>query len=317
MRPTIKPSPQARWHFLISMTLISSVFITFLGWGVFQSYSEPRRRRLTPKIEEREERQQINRIRQITKGMQGRGRAQDWIGVLRISDTPAIDLTFAMMLMRMEALERLGRTDEAARELRPTLRVDDFMSQAEWLAFANKKDEYRTHLEQRLASIGTTKLSSLEANNIAWSCVLLPETLTSYQSVVALAEQAAREAVNPQERFTYLNTRGVAYFRAGQNDRALADLQTCEKIKSDPTNWPFLALANQRLGDTKTAQSWANKYRRYIDGSFGGGSTNRSEALLFFRELSKSIQTVPAPAPKLAPPAKSETRPLRPGRTSI
>jgi len=124
----------------------------------------------------------------------------------------------------------------------------------------------------RLAS-ATTRLQNapedhVALNELAWIRADGPEELRDPAKAVAAAEKAV--ALAPKE-FTYINTLGVAYYRAGQYDRALTTLQkSLERSggQADAYDLFFLAMTRQKMGrldaargDYQRAVQWRTTHR--------------------------------------------------------
>ena len=75
----------------------------------------------------------------------------------------------------------------------------------------------------------------------------------------ALGVKLARGAVELEPGVaTYWNTLGVAQYRAGDWNAAIAALQKSMELRKggDSFDWFFLAMAYEKLGDTEKARQW-------------------------------------------------------------
>ena len=101
------------------------------------------------------------------------------------------------------------------------------------------------------------------ANEVVWLGVITPGGETHSEMLVRLAERVLNES-SAAEKASVLNTLGAAFYRAGRFADAIRSLE--EGIarrdgKGDPQDWAFLAMANQRLGRTREARQWLDRFR--------------------------------------------------------
>jgi WD40 repeat protein len=96
-------------------------------------------------------------------------------------------------------------------------------------------------------------------NNLAWELARLPGgEMSGYRQALRYSEEACQ--LEPENGY-WLNTLGVAYYRAGNYEKALDVLSRSDKINalkdngSRPTDLAFLAMAHQQLGHTKEAEA--------------------------------------------------------------
>jgi serine/threonine protein kinase/WD40 repeat protein len=109
--------------------------------------------------------------------------------------------------------------------------------------------------------------SAAACNNLAWSYVTAPEPLLDPARGLAMAEKAVR--LEPGNA-SYRNTLGVAYYRAGRYNDAIAVL--CSNIEAEEDtvlgcDFCFLAMSHQRLGDRLRAREYrslALRWSRYL-----------------------------------------------------
>jgi len=226
---------------------------------------------------------------------------------------------FGLLAMKGEALFRAGETQKSIEVFRKILIGKDPVSIAGKLALQGDRVAYKAHCESFLADRKNTKdQSSLrinpgaDANNLAWMCILLRDGLTDYSLPITLAREALNRAGSTErsagrtdgrlERALYLNTLGVALYRAGDDANAIQALAESERVVKDPFNWPFLALAYFRQGNKAESQKWLLQLRKLMIDTFGTdqNQNNRHELLLFHREAEMVINGT-------YPPAKSES----------
>lgn len=217
------------------------------------------------------------------------GKREDWAAVIQAASLCIEDGEQPRIrLLRAEAYARAGQMSEAAADYRAVLGNAGPLGEADWLAMEGRKADYVALCQRQLARVQPASANPLDANNTAWACALLPGALPDYGPALALAEKAVRQAA-PREKATYLNTLGVVQFRAGRFAEAAQTLEAAEKLQVEPFNWPFLAMACQRAGDTAAARTWANRLRKHFAVSFGRSDANRHELLLFLQEMDRSV----------------------------
>jgi WD40 repeat protein/serine/threonine protein kinase/tetratricopeptide (TPR) repeat protein len=102
------------------------------------------------------------------------------------------------------------------------------------------------------------------ANQVARSCVLVPEVASDPGMTVRLAETAVRGAVGPLVKSNHLNTLGAALYRAGRCDEAIQRLEEAIQDRGgQATCWAFLAMAQDRLGHHEGAFRWLDRLRKH------------------------------------------------------
>jgi WD40 repeat protein/serine/threonine protein kinase len=127
-------------------------------------------------------------------------------------------------------------------------------------------------------------------NILAWDLVKLPgRELSGYTNALRYSKEACQ--LEPQNG-DFLNTLGVAYYRVGSYEKALATLLGSDQIHqkqykvSIPADLGFLAMTQQRLGHTPEAQAYLKKLqegmkdRRWAQNAEGQGFLRETEALL-------------------------------------
>jgi tetratricopeptide (TPR) repeat protein len=122
------------------------------------------------------------------------------------------------------------------------------------------------------------------ANDLGWYLVDCPaQALRLPAESVELAKKAVARA---PESGAYWNTLGVAQYRAGDFASALIALDRSMELRSggDPTDYFFLAMAHERLGDRKQARTWYDKAIQWMD-----THSHRRQANLRYREEAEQI----------------------------
>jgi hypothetical protein len=109
-------------------------------------------------------------------------------------------------------------------------------------------------------------------NELAWQLVKLPGgPLSGYRNGLRFSEEAFQ--LKPGDGYL-LNTLGVAYYRVGNYEKALATLVRSDRINktpfggSIPIDLAFLAMTQHQLGHSKEAQADLGRLREQMRGSF-------------------------------------------------
>jgi tetratricopeptide (TPR) repeat protein len=103
------------------------------------------------------------------------------------------------------------------------------------------------------------------ANRVAWFLATTSEPPNRHpEKAVQFAKQAI--ALAPQNA-NYWNTLGVASYRAGQWQDAVAALEKSLRLRSsgDSWDWFFLAMAHWQLGGAGKARHWYDQAVRWMD----------------------------------------------------
>jgi tetratricopeptide (TPR) repeat protein len=231
------------------------------------------------------------RVRDARKSLAALGQKHRWAEVaaaaddyLKKDDHPWI------RGLRAEAYFRLGKRDLAADDYQ---RLTGFnpVEKGSLLALRGDQEGYRRDCADALRMASAQNAPPAVANNAAWVCVVGQDALKDYSVPVRLAELAVAKAERPEDRFLYLNTLGVALYRAGRDEDAVARLTEAERIHSDPFNWPVLALAYHRLGREAEAKQWLTRLSQQMDATYGSAEPQpfRHELLLFWQEAEEKI----------------------------
>jgi predicted Zn-dependent protease len=157
--------------------------------------------------------------------------------------------------VKVEIIDQVG-------ELQPE-RIEGWYDRAYLCLLDGDTESYRKTCRELLARFGHDP-SPRNVNAVAWLCVLVPESVTDLAWPVELAEAAL--AAQPKT-YTYLNTLGVALYRAGRYDEAVRRLNEAIKAQgSEGTygDWIFLAMAHHMLGNSQEANRWWAKLGEWI-----------------------------------------------------
>jgi hypothetical protein len=149
----------------------------------------------------------------------------------------------------------------------------------EWLALLEPEVGLRTFPAGRMP-----RGVAMALNNDSWyTCSDLGRTDAEYQRALIQAEQAC--ALEPSG--TYLNTLGVAQYRVGLYEEALATLKKADELNGGiPEDIAFLAMLHHRLGDDSKAQKELNRLRTVMSNSRRG---NDPEERAFLTEAEKLL----------------------------
>jgi WD40 repeat protein len=147
-----------------------------------------------------------------------------------------------------------------------------------------------------------------QANDVAWSCVLVPDAVADREAPIRLAEDAlARWSAG--ERSDVLNTLGAALYRAGRFEEAIRRLKESSQTQSGervPRGYAFLALAHHRLGHRDESKRWLDKLRDYQSHQVTNYTWDDLEIDILRREAESLIlgSTLAIPPTAPATPAK-------------
>jgi eukaryotic-like serine/threonine-protein kinase len=157
-------------------------------------------------------------------------------------------------------LARLGRGEEARVAWQAALdanppKHDDWYGYAEFCLFIGQEDAYRRARQALLGKFGAAT-DPYVAERTARACLLLPATGDELRRAVALAERAA--AVEPSKyQWAYPNflfARGLAEYRQGRLDQAIAILRGDAARVLGPAPRLVLAMALHRSGQVAEAR---------------------------------------------------------------
>ena len=137
--------------------------------------------------------------------------------------------------------------------------------------------------QEVLAVAQTYSENPHQLNELALQLVKLPGgEMTGYRKALRYSEEACQ--LVPEDG-TLLNTLGVAYYRAGNYEKALDVLSRSDKINSlrdkgsHPSDLAFLAMAHQQLGHAKEAEAALQLLRERIKDPRCGAESRVSRLL--------------------------------------
>jgi serine/threonine-protein kinase len=123
----------------------------------------------------------------------------------------------------------------------------------------------------------SAKSSSLRPYLVARVCTLAADSYSDPSRVVRLAE---KELQGSAHAFWSLTEQGALAYRTGRFRDAMGPCE--ESLRVDPKlgravlNWLWLAMAHERLGETKEARRWSEKAREWFD-KYGDAMPNLPE----------------------------------------
>jgi hypothetical protein len=126
-------------------------------------------------------------------------------------------------------------------------------------------------------------------NNYAWGLATAPESSRDPQRALSLARRAVELA---PKAAIYLNTLGVAQYRAGQFSEAIATLEkslAAGKGESDAFDLFFLAMARYRLGRVAEARADFDRARKWRRDHPNPGQPGWSEELDAFQAEARAL----------------------------
>jgi serine/threonine protein kinase len=191
---------------------------------------------------------------------------------------------------RLDELRRASDTIDAFRYL-----VYDQFSYVRLLAKAGRQheaEEARGQLQRDLTDlIERLPGDALPLNNLAWLIVSFPEAPSPDEArrAVELSEQAV---ALDGTKAAYWNTLGVARYRTGQLQGALAAFQESMRLNEggDAYDWLFMSMIHERLGQFEEARKWYDKARDWVP-----PNPDRALELTQFRQEAALVLGLDAP----------------------
>jgi serine/threonine-protein kinase len=153
-----------------------------------------------------------------------------------------------------------GRLDEARMAWQAALEVDPpqhdaWYGYAEFCSYLGQEDEYRRARRDLLSRFGTTTNPQI-AERTGRACLLLPASGDELRQAVALAERAAAADRARYQRIYphFLFVQGLAEYRQGRFDRAIATMRGDASRVLGPAPRLVLAMALHRSGEEAEAR---------------------------------------------------------------
>ncbi len=152
----------------------------------------------------------------------------------------------------------------------------------------------------RVSGKGRASMAAGTYNAFAWFLVTRPDVLSRDPiKAVALAKKAIE--ISPQAG-SFWNTLGIAHYRAGEWNAAIAALEKSMKLAKggDSADWFFLAMANWQLRQKQQARKWYDQAVQWMD-----KNKPKDEELGRFRsEAAELLGLAASSRPELVPPPK-------------
>ncbi len=201
---------------------------------------------------------------------------------------------------RAEIDFRLGKFQRAQADL--DLLIQRYPQDPNLYALRAQVHDRLGHSERAQADLAeaakSPEIGAQSYNNLAWRLATGPAAMRNPQQALALARKAV--ALTPNTAI-YLNTLGVAQYRAGQYAEAIATLEkslAASKGESDGFDLFFLAMARHKLGQTDRAKAdydRAVRWRREHPNPAGPGWTE--ELNMFQAEAEELLNAALPPMP--------------------
>jgi tetratricopeptide (TPR) repeat protein len=177
------------------------------------------------------------------------------------------------------------------------------------LVIPGNKAGVRRACEDLLKRLGNTT-DPVQANAVAWSCVLAPDAVADFKAPVRLAEAAlAAHPGRGKARSDVLKNLGAALYRAGRFEEAIRRLDESIQIRGDggdPRAFAFLALAHHRLGHRDEAERWLDKLVASRPKQGFDFSTDDMEVRILHREAESLLLGSRPAGPPNAPSAPTK-----------
>jgi serine/threonine protein kinase/Flp pilus assembly protein TadD len=123
----------------------------------------------------------------------------------------------------------------------------------------------RADIDKVVATGGYARQLASIHNDLAWLRATRPDE--PFRNVPAALESARQAVALDPKIGNYWNTLGVAQFRAGQCQEAVATLHKSMELRrgGDSLDWFFLAMAHERLGNHDEAANWHRRAVEWMD----------------------------------------------------
>jgi tetratricopeptide (TPR) repeat protein/tRNA A-37 threonylcarbamoyl transferase component Bud32 len=191
-------------------------------------------------------------------------------------------------------LERQGRLEEAKAEYHKALELDpkDAIAHERLGILLERQGRMGEAKAEYLKAIKLDSKNANAHNNLSW---LLATCQDLKLRDPALAVQMAKTAVDlTPKNGSFWNTLGVAYYRAGSWQEALAALDKSVALRKGGSaeDWLFLAMAHWQLGDKAAARKWYDQAVRWMD-----KNQSKNEQLRRFQAEAAELLGVQEPGP--------------------
>jgi len=130
-------------------------------------------------------------------------------------------------------------------------------------------------------------------NNLAWLYATGPENLRNPELALPLAQKAVDKAANKWE---FLNTLGVVFYRLGEYEQAIATLERSLREGNNQAaafDLFFLAMCHARLGDSAKAKNYYDRAVKWIQAHQDQITPEWTEELKDFRAEAEAALAKP------------------------
>jgi eukaryotic-like serine/threonine-protein kinase len=195
---------------------------------------------------------------------------------------------------RVQIWLRIGRFQEALADLAPLL--EHYPKDPSLYELRSQAHDRLGHREQAQADMKQAVESPMAGaqhyNNLAWRLATGPVALRDPEQALVLARKAVAMAADTA---IYLNTLGVALYRAGHYAEAIATLEkslAASKGESDAFDLFFLAMARHKLGQLGPARADFDRALRWRSERPDLSQPGWSEELDLFRAEAEEVLAV-------------------------
>jgi len=168
---------------------------------------------------------------------------------------------------RGEAHQRLGQKDAALAECSKAIDLDPWFAPS-WKGrggvYLQLGQADKALADYTMAIALDSKNAPLH-NELAWLLATHPNP--KFRDPGWAVDWAKRAVELAPKEGNYLNTLGVAHYRAGDWQAALAALKKSMELRQggNSFDWFFLAMAHEKLGDKEKARQWYDRATRWMN----------------------------------------------------
>jgi serine/threonine protein kinase/WD40 repeat protein len=152
-----------------------------------------------------------------------------------------------------------------------------------------REQRARQDIERARREVEANPDAARACNDLAWAYLTAPEALRDVEAAVPLAEKAVRLASGSA---AYLNTLGVAYYRAGRYREAVEVLRPNVENQEDRAlayDLYFLAMSHHCLGEAARARDYYDWAVRWVSMQRDGEPEQRDELIALRAEAEELL----------------------------